>query len=302
MLILKIKPQRLLEDPLKSTFKIKPTPLKERSSLDQAQRPFGSIAHPQINTLRRSIQMIKFERDCNPKLSNTNIILCTLFLSLSFSGKFRVHKFGTPSGTIFTSHLFLRSRNLSTLPKLMASRKTQTVPATGVKNKSVFVASGVTLGITTRSKTRATSATSFTSVSTLPREQEHLRHEPMITLASLRAPRGESPRKYSESMLSDADSSGSSAMQVMTTGATSIDEQLAQMNEAIARLTRTVEEKDLQIAALVNRLEAQDGEKPDPEDDPLKGEAGGEEDSRTQKFLQRKEILNKTQGHKIKVK
>ncbi|KAM2230516.1 hypothetical protein ACFX1S_014908 [Malus domestica] len=65
-------------------------------------------------------------------------------------------------------------------------------------------------------------------------------------------------------MLSDADSSGSAAMQVMTIGATSIDEQLAQMNEAIARLTRTVEEKDLQIAALVNRLEAQDGDKPDP--------------------------------------
>ncbi|KAM1274647.1 hypothetical protein FF1_024554 [Malus domestica] len=40
------------------------------------------------------------------------------------------------------------------------------------------------------------------------------------------------------------------------------------MNEAIARLTRTVEEKDLQIAALVNRLEAQDGEKLDPEDEP----------------------------------
>ncbi|KAM1695842.1 hypothetical protein TB1_029363 [Malus domestica] len=119
----------------------------------------------------------------------------------------------------------------------MASRKAQTVPATGTKNKSVLVASGVTLGITTRSKARATSAASFTSASTLPREQEHPRHEPLITLASPRAPRGESPRKYSKSMLSDADSSGSLAMQVMTIGATSIDEQLAQMNEAIARLT-----------------------------------------------------------------
>ncbi|KAM2770371.1 hypothetical protein PS2_013028 [Malus domestica] len=58
--------------------------------------------------------------------------------------------------------------------------------------------------------------------------------------------------------------------QVMTIGVTSVEEQLAQMNEAIARLTRTVEEKDLQIAALVNRLEAQDGDKPDPENDPLK--------------------------------
>ncbi|KAM2395413.1 hypothetical protein ACFX1X_032781 [Malus domestica] len=42
--------------------------------------------------------------------------------------------------------------------------------------------------------------------------------------ASLRAPRKESPRKYSGSMFSDADSSGSSAMQVMTTEASSINE------------------------------------------------------------------------------
>ena len=53
-------------------------------------------------------------------------------------------------------------------------------------------------------------------------------------------------------MLSDVDSSGSSAMQVMTIGATSIDEQLSHINEAITRLTRIVEEKDLQIAALVS--------------------------------------------------
>ncbi|KAM1773933.1 hypothetical protein ACFX12_043367 [Malus domestica] len=160
----------------------------------------------------------------------------------------------------------------------MASRKAQTIPTTGVKNKSVLITSGVTLGITTRSMTRATSAASFTSASTLPREQEHPRYEPVITLASLRAPGEESPRKYSESMLSDADSSSSSTMQVMTTGATSIDEQLAQMNEAIARLTRTVEEKDLQIAALVNRLEAQDGEKPNPKIDPLKNEDDEEDE------------------------
>ncbi|KAM2057975.1 hypothetical protein FF1_030430 [Malus domestica] len=56
--------------------------------------------------------------------------------------------------------------------------------------------------------------------------------------------------------------------QVMTIGVTSIEEQLAQMNEAIARLTQIVEEKDLQIAALVSRLEPQDGENPNPEDKP----------------------------------
>ncbi|KAM1068722.1 hypothetical protein ACFX2A_000653 [Malus domestica] len=90
----------------------------------------------------------------------------------------------------------------------MTSRKAQAVPVTGAKNKGALVASGVTLGITTRSKAKATSAT---SASTLPGEREYPRHEPVITLASLRAPRG-----YSESMLSDDDSSGSSAMQVMT--------------------------------------------------------------------------------------
>ncbi|KAM1777485.1 hypothetical protein ACFX11_044148 [Malus domestica] len=45
--------------------------------------------------------------------------------------------------------------------------------------------------------------------------------------------------------------------QVTTIDVTSIEEQLAQMNEAIARLTWIVEEKNLQIAALVIRLEQQ---------------------------------------------
>ncbi|KAM2560924.1 hypothetical protein TB1_012045 [Malus domestica] len=69
---------------------------------------------------------------------------------------------------------------------------------------------------------------------------------PVITLALLRAPREESSRRYFESLTFDADSSSSSypiAMQVMTTGATSIEEQLAQMSETIARLTMTVKEK-----------------------------------------------------------
>ncbi|KAM2061649.1 hypothetical protein ACFX1T_046685 [Malus domestica] len=106
----------------------------------------------------------------------------------------------------------------------MASRKVQTVPATNTKNQSVLTASGITLGIITRSKARALSAASSTPTSTLPIEQEHQRHEPVITLASLRAPREESSKKYSDSMLSDADLSSSSAMQVMTIGATLIDE------------------------------------------------------------------------------
>ncbi|KAM3010796.1 hypothetical protein FF2_029568 [Malus domestica] len=98
-----------------------------------------------------------------------------------------------------------------------------------------------------------------TLTSHLLKEQEHPRHKFVITLALLRVLMEESLRRYFESLTSDADSSCSSypvAMQVMTTGATSIDEQLVQMSEAIARLTRTVKENDLQIATLVNRLEA----------------------------------------------
>ncbi|KAM2898535.1 hypothetical protein COP2_008059 [Malus domestica] len=136
----------------------------------------------------------------------------------------------------------------------MASKKAQVVLATNARNKSVIIAGSVTSGVITRSKARALSAASSTPASTPPKEQEHLRYEPVITLASLRAPRKESPRKYSGFMFSDADSSSNSAMQVMTTRATSIDEQLAHMNEAIARLTRIVEEKYQQIAALVNQL------------------------------------------------
>ena len=149
----------------------------------------------------------------------------------------------------------------------MASKKAQTVPATNAKNKSVLITSSGVFGITTRSKARALSATSSPSASTSPKVHEHQKYKPVITLASLSAPMEDIPKKYPESPLSDADSSSSTAMQVMTTGATSIEEQLAQMNEAIAKLTQTVEEKDLQIAALVNRLEKENNK-----------EGGGEEE------------------------
>ncbi|KAM0987405.1 hypothetical protein ACFXTH_011528 [Malus domestica] len=154
----------------------------------------------------------------------------------------------------------------------MASKKAQVVLAANARNKSAITAGGVTSGIITRSKVRALSAASSTPTSTLPKEQEHPRHKHVITLASLRAPRKESPRKYSGSTLSDVDSSDSSAMQVMTTGATSIDEQLAYMNEAIARLTRIVEEKDQQIAALVNQLDVKPDVKIEQGDDSVKKE------------------------------
>ena len=47
--------------------------------------------------------------------------------------------------------------------------------------------------------------------------------------------------------------------QVMTIGTTSIEKQLVQMKETIARLIKTAEEKNLQTAGLINRLEAQHG-------------------------------------------
>ena len=46
-------------------------------------------------------------------------------------------------------------------------------------------------------------------------------------------------------------------MSVMATGTTSIEEQLAEMAHAIAKLTKTVEEKDMQIASLINKVKVQ---------------------------------------------
>ncbi|KAI5350413.1 hypothetical protein L3X38_003304 [Prunus dulcis] len=83
-------------------------------------------------------------------------------------------------------------------------------------------------------------------------------------------------RERSRSLVSDADSSTGSyhgsppddqqkkltsasvgesysmAMQVMVTGAMSIEEELAYMSEAVTKLTKMVEEKDAQIASLIN--------------------------------------------------
>ncbi|KAH7859342.1 hypothetical protein Vadar_013106 [Vaccinium darrowii] len=62
--------------------------------------------------------------------------------------------------------------------------------------------------------------------------------------------------KCSESP-SHSDSSYFVGMQVMTTSAATVEEQLATMVRTIEKLTKTVEEKDLQIASLMNKLEAQ---------------------------------------------
>ena len=78
------------------------------------------------------------------------------------------------------------------------------------------------------------------------REQgEHHKHEHVINLTSLGAPKHATKGK--PRML---------VAQVMTIGVISVEEQLAQMKETIARLIKTAEEKDLQITALTNRLGA----------------------------------------------
>ena len=54
----------------------------------------------------------------------------------------------------------------------------------------------------------------------------------------------------------------SMAMQVMVTGAMSIEEQLAHMSEAVTKLTKMVEENDAQIASLINKWETHQDKEP----------------------------------------
>ena len=46
-------------------------------------------------------------------------------------------------------------------------------------------------------------------------------------------------------------------MSIMETDTTSIEEQLAEMARVIAKLTKTIEENDMQIASHINKVEAQ---------------------------------------------
>ena len=77
-------------------------------------------------------------------------------------------------------------------------------------------------------------------------------------------------------------------MQVMTTGATSIEEQLAQMNEAITKLTQTVEEKDFKSPHSPT-LKAQHDVKVDLKVDPLKKEVDEEEELLVEKVEEKGE-------------
>ena len=46
-------------------------------------------------------------------------------------------------------------------------------------------------------------------------------------------------------------------MSVMAIDTTSVEEQIAEMTHVIAKLTKTVEEKDIQIASFINKVETQ---------------------------------------------
>ncbi|KAM2672670.1 hypothetical protein EV1_008331 [Malus domestica] len=155
----------------------------------------------------------------------------------------------------------------------MASSKGQAVLATTEgRILSTSAANGQSIGATTAPQ-HATS-----KLVPLKEQGEHPRCESVINLTSLGAPKHDAEAHKMTSQSSQRRSSSASWMskgksrllvaQVMTIDVTSVEEQLAQMNEAIARLTRTVEEKDLQIAALVSRLEPHDNENLNPEDEP----------------------------------
>ncbi|KAM1240827.1 hypothetical protein ACFX2J_046097 [Malus domestica] len=163
----------------------------------------------------------------------------------------------------------------------MASSKGQAVLAT-TKGRvlSTSTVNGQSIGATTAPQ-HATS-----KLVPLKEQREHQRCESVINLTSLGAHKMTSQNSQRRSSSASWISKGKSRLlvaQVMTIGVTSIEEQLAQMNEAIARLTRIVEEKDLQIAALVSRLEPQDDENPDPENGPLKKRDDDEDEPQVEK-------------------
>ncbi|KAH7847700.1 hypothetical protein Vadar_029231 [Vaccinium darrowii] len=171
----------------------------------------------------------------------------------------------------------------------MAPKKIQTASISKKANKNVTVAtnsSSTSTGPLTRSKAKATTIPAskgvaptvlqgkYQPVATLPtkeKDEEGSQKLPANAENSI----SESLSPHPSRSVSDADSStgshsGSSpslpkrsessysvAMQAMTTVAPTVEKQLATMARAIKKLTKTVEEKDLQIASLMNKLEAQ---------------------------------------------
>ncbi|KAL3537722.1 hypothetical protein ACH5RR_001088 [Cinchona calisaya] len=64
-------------------------------------------------------------------------------------------------------------------------------------------------------------------------------------------------QKKLDSALLEASYISSLYMQAMMTGASSVEEQLASMGRAVEKLSKTIEENDLQITALVSKLKFQ---------------------------------------------
>ncbi|KAM2776623.1 hypothetical protein PS2_009071 [Malus domestica] len=137
----------------------------------------------------------------------------------------------------------------------MASSKGQAVLAT-TKGRilSTSAVNGQSIGATNTPQHAASKLVS------LKEQGEHQRRESVINLTSLGAPKHAAK---AHKMTSQSSQQRSLSASWMSKG-----------KSPIARLTRIVEEKDLQITALVSQLEPQDGENLDPEDDPLKRGAG----------------------------
>ncbi|KAL6211637.1 hypothetical protein ACLB2K_016860 [Fragaria x ananassa] len=74
-------------------------------------------------------------------------------------------------------------------------------------------------------------------------------------------------------------SSKSIPMQVLVTGASTIEEQIANLMGAVEKLTRTVEEKDMQIAELYSMLENQEEEKREKEGENSKNDGKDDDGS-----------------------
>ncbi|KAI5317111.1 hypothetical protein L3X38_036818 [Prunus dulcis] len=148
----------------------------------------------------------------------------------------------------------------------MASKKIQTAPTTKGKSVSASFSSGDSAGVVTRSKAKADERNSRSEERSFSgsKNSRELLLSPVSDVDSSTGLYHGSPPDDQQKKLTSASvgESYSMAMQVMVTGAMSIDEQLAHMSEAITKLTKMVEEKDAQIASLINKWEAHQDKEP----------------------------------------
>ncbi|KAI5314274.1 hypothetical protein L3X38_043450 [Prunus dulcis] len=137
------------------------------------------------------------------------------------------------------------------------------------KSVSASFSSGDSAGVVTRSKAKAISVTRHvTSTPTQAKAKDMNRRErslsPVSDADSSTGSYHGSPPDDQQKKIASASvgESYSMAMQVMVTGAMSIEEQLAHMSEAVMKLTKIVEEKDVQIASLINQWETHQDKEP----------------------------------------